>query len=208
MTDRDTENLTVPFEQAHGERRKIDIVQVAHLSAQKVGTLRLLHAHGNVGIGNIKGAINAICAVFALKAHIFVGKHALIIAAVLKGRLRAAYRVELFYKCRKFGHFCFIDIPDIWAEFVVPVRLVPFRAAFRAVIHARDPRHGVQNGIQRGEFALVRKCRIRADNIVIIDKIKQMLARIQAPLLAPEQAGERMFDLKKLSLLSAEVSPL
>ena len=130
MTDRDTENLTVPFEQAHGERRKIDIVQVAHLSAQKVGPLRLLHAHGDVAVRNIIGTINAVTAPFALKAHVFVGKDTLFITAVLQGRLALTNGIEFADECTQSGALYLVDLPDRGAQFVIVVRIVPFSTAF------------------------------------------------------------------------------
>ena len=208
MTEYDLEILSSLFENSHSERREIDVVQVTHFARKEVVAFRLLDAHSDVGVRNIDRTVDALAVRFPLKAEIFVIQYAFCVHTIGERAAAAADAVQLLNQRGKFGRLAFVDIADVRAEFVIPVRFVSLRAAFRTIIHAGNTRHTVQNRIHGGEFALIGERRTGADNVVIVCKIEEVFARIQAPLLLPEQAGERMFDLEQIIRIERGGEPL
>ena len=172
MTEYDLEILSSLFENAHGEGREINVVQVAHFAREQVVPFRLLDAHGDVGVRNIDRTVDALAVRLPLKTQIFVVEHALRVTAVSERAAAAADAVQLLNQRGKLGRLVFVDVADVRAEFVIAVRLIPFRTAFRTIINARDTRHTVQNRIHGRELALIGERGIRADNVVIVCKIE------------------------------------
>ena len=116
----------------------------------------------------------------------------------MQGGFSLADGVELADERAQGGIFVLVDLPDGGAQLVVVVRLVPFRAAFRAVIDARDARHPVQDAVHGGKFAPVFQRGAGARHVVIVDEAEQVLARVQTPRLTAEQAFEGMLDLEQV----------
>ena len=63
-------------------RRKVDIVEVAYLSVQKVDPFRFLHADGTVAIADIDGDDDLFPVIFAHEGKVGVHASRLGIAAV------------------------------------------------------------------------------------------------------------------------------
>lgn len=115
------------FENSHSERREIDVVQVTHFARKEVVAFRLLDAHSDVGVRNIDRTVNALAVRFPLEAEIFVIQYAFCVHTIGERAAAAADAVQLLNQSGKFGRFAFVDIADVRAEFVIPVRFVSLR---------------------------------------------------------------------------------